>query len=594
MIEYKSIEYRLHESLVQLQEFLNLLEFDQELIDEVILHKELLKTKRYNVAVMGEFKRGKSSLINALLGARILPADATPTTATINRITYHSSPKTVIYNRDGTMQEIEITDLEDYVTMLTPDGETRAQKVKEAVVGYPTVICQNYVDIIDTPGLNDNEKMTQITIDMLEDVDGVIIPIHARAPFSETEHKFACQLIKSARVNALIFVVTFLDQLDEDDYVYETFMEFIKNRIQTQVLEALSKPNENPELIDRAHRLLDDITVYGISSSLALQAFTSNSTKLLGESRFEAFKNYLLSVVTARQLENAVSQSVVLVRKIVAQLETQNKKKMAAFNQKAQIQEKVRESLLAYCDEITRYADVVFAGADAELDAIIRRNNRLKNEIISRFIKGLSTIRSVSHETIKDILVKTNLEVLAYVRNEWKSQIVNALSLSLSVCLKQIENNRGQYWGDADFLLDPEQIPLPDRLFERMNGYVNSILNNVDFFWTISPLPEVPDLAEVEVIDCVAEAVDESVSKYAQEYQIALNTIRKSWFSLLSQDAATIRELVNNEYSRKSNELDKKVIAFIRNYQVFSESAGIILTKCENLWNEFSISESLS
>ena len=117
--EYRSIEYRLHEYLVQIQEMLSILDFDPVLLNSIQDCKELIKNKRYRVAVMGEFKRGKSSLINALLGAKILPADATPTTATINRITYGPDPKAVIIFRDGQKKEIPTDQLTDYVTKIT-------------------------------------------------------------------------------------------------------------------------------------------------------------------------------------------------------------------------------------------------------------------------------------------------------------------------------------------------------------------------------------------------------------------------------------------------------------------------------------------
>ena len=226
--EYQSVEYRLHECLVQMQDMLSVLNFDQSLLDALQECKNLIKNKQYKVAVMGEFKRGKSSLINALLGSRILPADATPTTATINRITYGAAPRAVITFQDGREQEIPVHELKDYVTKITAEGAARALQIKEATVYFPTVFCQNHIDIIDTPGLNDDARMTQITIDMVANVDAVIVPIHAHAPFSETEMKFVCQLIESENITNLVFVVTFLDQLDEDDYNYERFMGFVR------------------------------------------------------------------------------------------------------------------------------------------------------------------------------------------------------------------------------------------------------------------------------------------------------------------------------------------------------------------------------
>ena len=49
--------------------------------------------KTYRVAVVGEFKRGKSSLINALLGTDILPTDVVPMTAALTRIRYSPEKK---------------------------------------------------------------------------------------------------------------------------------------------------------------------------------------------------------------------------------------------------------------------------------------------------------------------------------------------------------------------------------------------------------------------------------------------------------------------------------------------------------------------
>jgi len=88
MVNYKDIEFKLHEYLINLKNVLSLLDVQDKLISDIDQSINLIKSRKYNVAVVGEFRRGKSSLINALLGFKVLPADVTPTTATINRITY--------------------------------------------------------------------------------------------------------------------------------------------------------------------------------------------------------------------------------------------------------------------------------------------------------------------------------------------------------------------------------------------------------------------------------------------------------------------------------------------------------------------------
>ena len=118
----KAMEFQLHENLVQLQELLSLLDFDPGLLNSLEQAKTRIRTRKYRVAVMGEFKRGKSTLLNALLGAPILPADATPTTAAISRITYGSRERVLLFFRDGTSREIPFTGLSEAVTKLAENG----------------------------------------------------------------------------------------------------------------------------------------------------------------------------------------------------------------------------------------------------------------------------------------------------------------------------------------------------------------------------------------------------------------------------------------------------------------------------------------
>jgi ribosome biogenesis GTPase A len=58
-----------------------------------------LASDRFKVLILGEFKRGKSTVINAILGADILPAFATPCTAVINEIKWSESKRAVLHFR---------------------------------------------------------------------------------------------------------------------------------------------------------------------------------------------------------------------------------------------------------------------------------------------------------------------------------------------------------------------------------------------------------------------------------------------------------------------------------------------------------------
>ena len=67
--------------------------------------KQALLQDGFNMVVVGEFSRGKSTFINAMLGKRVLPAKSNPTTTIINRITYGQTPEYILHKRDGSSPE---------------------------------------------------------------------------------------------------------------------------------------------------------------------------------------------------------------------------------------------------------------------------------------------------------------------------------------------------------------------------------------------------------------------------------------------------------------------------------------------------------
>jgi predicted GTPase len=197
-----------------------------------------LEGEVFRVAVVGEFKRGKSTLINALLGQEILPADILPCSATLNRVTYALTPRVeLVYKPDASgkrrIEQIAPEDLAQHVTKLNPLSEQRAANIEEAIVYHPVKYCRDKADIIDTPGLNDDEAMTRVTLEELPRVDAAIFVILAQSPFSGFEADFLNRLLTHdlARV---IFVVNRIDEIRR-----EPDRERIINVVRDRIVKAL-------------------------------------------------------------------------------------------------------------------------------------------------------------------------------------------------------------------------------------------------------------------------------------------------------------------------------------------------------------------
>lgn len=295
-MSYKQVVLNLATDLKKLKEYSEYLNLQKTtaLIEDVI---QRISNDNFSVAIVGEFKRGKSTLINALLGKDILPSDILPCSATLNRVTYSIAPSVKIIYKDEKEEEIAIDELSNYVTKLTEQSTRVSESVKEAIVYYPVNFCKNNIDIIDTPGLNDDQNMTDVTLSVLPQVDAAILVIMAQSPFSDFERDFLENKLLVNDLGRVMFIVTGIDRCDEDDA--ERVLAMISDRIQKYVLSKAEKTlGEDSEEFAMYRRKLGKPKVFGISAKQALKAKITGNDELLQRSRFQAFETELERFLT--------------------------------------------------------------------------------------------------------------------------------------------------------------------------------------------------------------------------------------------------------------------------------------------------------
>ena len=266
-----------------------------------------LKADEFNVAVVGEFNRGKSTLINALLEKRVLPDGIRPTTAVVNKVKYGITPSASIEYRDGRTEEIPVEELKNYITKLTEEGEERAKTIKEAIVYYPLNYCKNGVTLIDTPGLNDDETMTEVTLSILAEADAAIMVMFGSATFSDTERRFLEDHLLAGDIGRVLFVVTAMDNYDEEEQ--KEILDSCRERITRYVLEKAKKVYgaDSEEYQDR-RRKLGQLQIYGLSARNAVRAKEKGDQRMLEESNFPAFEEGLERFLTEER--GAITLSV--------------------------------------------------------------------------------------------------------------------------------------------------------------------------------------------------------------------------------------------------------------------------------------------
>ncbi len=165
---------------------------------------------RFNVSVLGEFKRGKSTLVNAPLGLELMPTGVLPLTAVATEVAY-GPPGATDVHLDGVSEEVDLAHLADYVTEAGNPGNGR--QVSRAEVRAPAELLRPGVVLVDTPGIGSVFCHDEAAARPLLDADGAILALSADAPLSEEERKLLGAL--SERGAPTSFVLNRADHLSQ-------------------------------------------------------------------------------------------------------------------------------------------------------------------------------------------------------------------------------------------------------------------------------------------------------------------------------------------------------------------------------------------
>ncbi len=164
---------------------------------------------RFFVACVGQFKRGKSTLLNALLGDRILPAGILPLTAVPTVVRYGASKQARVRFEGGDWKEVPPDQLAEFVSEeMNPENRKR---VIGAEVFFPSRLLAQGMCLVDTPGLGSVfHGNTEATQAFIPHIDAAIVVLGADPPIAGDELSFVEQIGK--QVANLIVVLNKADK----------------------------------------------------------------------------------------------------------------------------------------------------------------------------------------------------------------------------------------------------------------------------------------------------------------------------------------------------------------------------------------------
>ena len=198
---------------------LRLADLAQELEAELVAEdaRELaarVAERRFYVACVGQFKRGKSSLINALVGHQVVPTGFIPVTAVPTVIRFGEKLSARVRMRDGSWREVALPDLREYVTEeFNPENK---KGVDGAEVFVPSPLLTSGMCFVDTPGLGSvftgNTATTQAFI---PHIDAALVVVGADPPIAGEE--LALVEAVGRQVQDLILVINKADRTTDPE-----------------------------------------------------------------------------------------------------------------------------------------------------------------------------------------------------------------------------------------------------------------------------------------------------------------------------------------------------------------------------------------
>lgn len=269
-----------------------------------------LTDEHLQLAVLGQFKRGKSTFINALLGAAVLPTGVIPLTAIATFIAWRAAPLVVIRFKGRpageefqpqTVEEIRETLFRFVAEEANPQNRLGVERVD---LFYPADILADGTVIIDTPGVGSTlQHNTEAALQVLPECDAAFFVVSADPPITEAELEYLHRL--QSKTTRIFFVLNKADYLGQDDR--RTVVEFLQEvLVEKSIIDA-------------------DDRIFCISARDALAAKQDGNQRALETSGIVELEDHLLHALASekiRWLEEAVrSKTADILAQATAELD---------------------------------------------------------------------------------------------------------------------------------------------------------------------------------------------------------------------------------------------------------------------------------
>ncbi|MEW6408705.1 MAG: dynamin family protein [Nitrospirota bacterium] len=473
--------------------------------------KEKVKSNTFNLVVLGQFKRGKTTFINALLGAEILPVAVVPLTSIGTILKYGEALRIRVYFNDGRMGEIKPESLPQYVT---EKGNPKNEKnVKEVVITYPSPYLKDGVRLIDTPGVGSvYQHNTDVAYQYLPKSDAAFFLLSVDQPVSQTELDF----LKDVR--------------EYSDRIF-----FLQNKAD------YVSPEDLNESIEFSKKVIEDVMncdvrIFPLSAKLALDGKLSGSKELLEKSFLPAFektlntflmeeKGKVLLISVSNTLLRVLSQAIFELGLEMRSLTTP----LDELKVKIEMFEKKKKEVMREKQDF----DILL---DGEVNRLVKKG---LDEDLEKFEKELTTILTVGLESF-------------YKENQLlPSKELN--SVLEKYIIDEVKNAYNNWWAKEDGKLASAFEAICSRFITKINETIDDLLKfsselfdipfevfKTEELWTVKPTFYYKFKEEPVMLEVLTTSFTLSLPKFIGD-KIILKKMKEYMLEMIDMQGGRIR-----------------------------------------------------
>jgi predicted GTPase len=388
---------------------------DSPLRSRLLALRDRLQNERLQIAVLGQFKRGKSTFVNALLGAPVLPTAVVPLTAIATFIAWREEPLIHVQFTDGRPPEHFTASQADGIReilfrFVTEEANPKNYLGVERVeLFYPAAILADGTVLIDTPGIGSTlAHNTEAALRLLPECDASLFVVSADPPITEAELGYLRRL--RPKTGRMFFVVNKVDYLSPDD--------------QRAVADFLRKVLTDGSLIDPG------APIFGVSARLGLSAKQQQNHDAWKRSGMAEIEDHLVRYLATEKMQS---------------LHEAIRRQAADVLSQATGEVELRANALKMPLEQLERKSSEFAQTLRSIEAQRLTIGDLLSGDRRRLVSDLEARIQDLREDASSILAGVIDDSLTHAENTWEGKVKSAVSIAI----EELFGNAGEHFVDA-------------------------------------------------------------------------------------------------------------------------------------------------